>query len=673
MKYFYIDNNKYKLVKNNISIIDFCKNLGINIPYFCYHKKLPLAGNCRMCLIELKNSLKPIVSCTMTLLNNMYLYTNSPLVKKSRENILEFLLLNHPLDCPICDQGGECDLQDQSLTYGNIKNRFYSFKRTVINKNIGPIVKMVMTRCIHCTRCVRFATIIAGINSLGIFNRGMRSEIGTYVKKTFLSELSGNLIDICPVGALTSKQYPFINRSWEIKKFNSFDYSDGFGLQILVYSKNNNVIKIQPNVSNIENDWISDKTRFSFDGMFSIQRHLNIFFSNSEKIKNSLIFIIHKISLIIYFKDHLYQHLLKKELYKIYMILGNNVSMNLLHVLYLLQQNFIFLRIKTLENTKNFKDIEEFFLVNSLNPKNKINLSEMCLLYNLNTRYEGYSLNIKLRQSYIKNNLKIFCINSIFNLTIPSFYLGSSNFTLQNISEGNHILCQELLLSNYPFFVSNFETLNSVSLCNFIDYYSIFIKYYNKLKSKKYQCFNILSTTLGLTGLNMLAYNFKNFSIQDLNNFNILYLVNIKYNYLNKQFAKHLELKLLTNNFKLRQIIIEQNFLFNSELNSLKIYSKNFFESENNIYCNTEGMYKSSIKIVNSQISNSKNNTFILKTLNATLKKIKLMSYKYYFNYDSFKSIFNSHIIFNLLNLPSNFITLLKFNYEKKKNSFFFF
>merc|ERR1712157_643838 len=203
-------------------------------------------------------------------------------------------------------------------------------------------------------------------------------------------------------------------------------------------------------------------------------------------------------------------------------------------------------------------------------------------------RYEGYSLNIKLRQSYIKNNLKIFCINSIFNLTIPSFYLGSSNFTLQNISEGNHILCQELLL------------------CNFIDYYSIFIKYYNKLKSKKYQCFNILSTTLGLTGLNMLAYNFKNFSIQDLNNFNILYLVNIKYNYLNKQFAKHLELKLLTNNFKLRQIIIEQNFLFNSELNSLKIYSKNFFESENNIYCNTEGMYKSSIKIVNSQISNSK-------------------------------------------------------------------
>merc|ERR1711923_695021 len=492
-----------------------------------------------------------------------------------------------------------------------------------INNNIGPIVKMVMTRCIHCTRCVRFATIIAGINSLGIFNRGMRSEIGTYVKKTFLSELSGNLIDICPVGALTSKQYPFINRSWEIKKFNSFDYSDGFGLQILVYSKNNNVIKIQPNVSNIENDWISDKTRFSFDGMFSIQRHLNIFFSNSEKIKNSLIFIIHKISLIIYFKDHLYQHLLKKELYKIYMILGNNVSMNLLHVLYLLQQNFIFLRIKTLENTKNFKDIEEFFLVNSLNPKNKINLSEMCLLYNLNTRYEGYSLNIKLRQSYIKNNLKIFCINSIFNLTIPSFYLGSSNFTLQNISEGNHILCQELLLSNYPFFVSNFETLNSVSLCNFIDYYSIFIKYYNKLKSKKYQCFNILSTTLGLTGLNMLAYNFKNFSIQDLNN--------------------------------------------------LKIYSKNFFESENNIYCNTEGMYKSSIKIVNSQISNSKNNTFILKTLNATLKKIKLMSYKYYFNYDSFKSIFNSHIIFNLLNLPSNFITLLKFNYEKKKNSFFFF
>jgi NADH dehydrogenase (ubiquinone) Fe-S protein 1 len=169
-----------------------------------------------MCLVELKNSPKPIVSCAMnakSCLANGDIFTNSALVKKARENILEFLLLNHPLDCPICDQGGECDLQDQSLFFGLSKKRFYNFKRIVINKNIGPIVKTVMTRCIHCTRCVRFAAEIAGVENIGMFGRGLHSEIGTYVEKIFQSELSGNVIDLCPVGALTSKPYPFISRN----------------------------------------------------------------------------------------------------------------------------------------------------------------------------------------------------------------------------------------------------------------------------------------------------------------------------------------------------------------------------------------------------------------------------------------------------------------------------
>jgi NADH dehydrogenase (ubiquinone) Fe-S protein 1 len=169
-----------------------------------------------MCLVELKNSPKPIVSCAMnakSCLANGDVYTNSSLVKKARENVLEFLLLNHPLDCPICDQGGECDLQDQSLFFGLTKKRFYSFKRVVLDKNIGPIVKTVMTRCIHCTRCVRFAAEIAGVEDIGMFGRGLQSEIGTYVEKIFQSELSGNVIDLCPVGALTSKPYPFVNRN----------------------------------------------------------------------------------------------------------------------------------------------------------------------------------------------------------------------------------------------------------------------------------------------------------------------------------------------------------------------------------------------------------------------------------------------------------------------------
>lgn len=197
-----------KNIDDKISLIAYLITNGISIPHYCYHNNLPIAGNCRICLVELKNSMKPVVSCATSakmVLSNNSLYHDSALVKKARENILEFLLLNHPLDCPICDQGGDCDLQDQSLFFGFTKRRFYKFKRIVSDKKLGPIVKTVMTRCIHCTRCVRFASEIAGIEELGVFGRGNSSEIGTYIDKILLSELSGNIIDLCPVGSLNYK------------------------------------------------------------------------------------------------------------------------------------------------------------------------------------------------------------------------------------------------------------------------------------------------------------------------------------------------------------------------------------------------------------------------------------------------------------------------------------
>jgi len=199
-----------KKINNKISLIAYLIANGISIPHYCYHNDLSIAGNCRVCLVELKNSMKPIVSCATnanSALYNSNVYHDSALIKKARENILEFLLLNHPLDCPICDQGGDCDLQDQSLFFGFTKRRFYKFKRVVSDKDLGPIVKTVMTRCIHCTRCVRFATEIAGVEDLGIFGRGGESEVGTYINKVFSSELSGNVIDLCPVGLLTNKNY----------------------------------------------------------------------------------------------------------------------------------------------------------------------------------------------------------------------------------------------------------------------------------------------------------------------------------------------------------------------------------------------------------------------------------------------------------------------------------
>jgi NADH dehydrogenase/NADH:ubiquinone oxidoreductase subunit G len=199
--------NKNK-IGGKISLISYLISNGITVPHYCYHNNLSIAGNCRVCLVELKNSTKPIVSCATsakTALYNNNTYHNSALIKKARENILEFLLLNHPLDCPICDQGGDCDLQDQSMFFAFTRRRFYNFKRIVSDKELGPIVKTVMSRCIHCTRCIRFATEIAGVEELGIFGRGVYSEVGTYINKILLSELSGNIIDLCPVGSITKK------------------------------------------------------------------------------------------------------------------------------------------------------------------------------------------------------------------------------------------------------------------------------------------------------------------------------------------------------------------------------------------------------------------------------------------------------------------------------------
>lgn len=196
---------KNSLKCNQVSLLAYLLNLGIEMPHFCYHGNLSIAGNCRICIAEMGNLNKPVVTCAVTAGGSLFshdIYYNSVLVKKARENVLEFLLLNHPLDCPICDQGGECDLQDQSLYFGFVKRRFFNFKRVVSDKNLGPIVKTVMTRCIHCTRCIRFGQEIAGLEELGVLNRGTSSEIGTYVSQSMLSELSGNVIDICPVGRI---------------------------------------------------------------------------------------------------------------------------------------------------------------------------------------------------------------------------------------------------------------------------------------------------------------------------------------------------------------------------------------------------------------------------------------------------------------------------------------
>uniref|UniRef100_A0A7N1A4H6 NADH dehydrogenase subunit 11 n=1 Tax=Kalanchoe fedtschenkoi TaxID=63787 RepID=A0A7N1A4H6_KALFE len=263
----FVDGYPVKIPKG-MTVLQACELAGVDVPRFCYHSRLSIAGNCRMCLVEVEKSPKPVASCAMPALPGMKIKTDTPLAKKAREGVMEFLLMNHPLDCPICDQGGECDLQDQSMAFGSDRGRFTEKKRSVVDKNLGPLVKTVMTRCIQCTRCVRFATEVAGVQDLGMLGRGSGEEIGTYVEKLMTSELSGNVIDICPVGALTSKPFAFKARNWELKGTETIDVTDAVGSNIRIDSRGPEVMRIIPRLNeDINEEWISDKTRFCYDGL----------------------------------------------------------------------------------------------------------------------------------------------------------------------------------------------------------------------------------------------------------------------------------------------------------------------------------------------------------------------------------------------------------------------
>ncbi|MBT3171475.1 MAG: NADH-quinone oxidoreductase subunit NuoG, partial [Rhodospirillaceae bacterium] len=255
-------------VEDGSTVLQACEQAGAEVPRFCFHDRLSIAGNCRMCLVDLEKAPKPIASCAMPAGDGMVVHTNTPEIKKAREGVMEFLLINHPLDCPICDQGGECDLQDQAMAYGRHFSRYGEHKRAVKNKDVGPLIETIMTRCIHCTRCVRFADEIAGVEEFGAVFRGEHMEIGTYVEKAVSSELSGNMIDLCPVGALTSKPFAFTARSWELRKTESIDVLDAVGSSIRVDSRGGEVMRIVPRLNEeVNEEWISDKSRFACDGL----------------------------------------------------------------------------------------------------------------------------------------------------------------------------------------------------------------------------------------------------------------------------------------------------------------------------------------------------------------------------------------------------------------------
>ncbi|MCP5367438.1 MAG: NADH-quinone oxidoreductase subunit G [Hyphomicrobiales bacterium] len=255
-------------VDAGLTVLQACEQIGIEIPRFCFHERLSIAGNCRMCLVEMERAPKPVASCAMPVADGMVIRTDSDKVRQMRKGVMEFLLINHPLDCPICDQGGECDLQDQAMAYGMDRGRYHENKRAVKDKYLGPLVKTEMTRCIHCTRCIRFITEVAGVPELGATARGENTEVGTYVEKALTSELSGNIIDLCPVGALTNRPFAFSARSWELRKTESIDAMDAVGSNIRIDSRGTEVMRIMPRLNeDVNEEWLGDRSRFACDGL----------------------------------------------------------------------------------------------------------------------------------------------------------------------------------------------------------------------------------------------------------------------------------------------------------------------------------------------------------------------------------------------------------------------
>ena len=445
-------NNSEFLVKNDISVLEACKYVGISIPRFCYHETLSIAGNCRMCLVEIEKTPKPVSSCTLPVSNNMQIFTDSPLVKKARENVVETLLLNHPLDCPICDQGGECDLQDQTKMWGSDYSRFFMTKRGVEDKNCGPLIKTIMTRCIHCTRCVRFGSEIAGVDVLGTLNRGTSTEIGGYISRIFNSEISGNVIDLCPVGALTSKPYAFKARPWELRSNESIDLTDSTGSNIYVNFKESEILRILPKSnSEINENLISDKARFFHDSSKN-QRLQKIF---QKTVNSSYISINWQ-----HFLEK-FDSLVNKETNKKFVFLVNEeLDLNSFNTLRLIEnRNSGLVTIKSVSRS-SFAYKNTFTSWTSNKIKDIKNASKICFLLSSNIRLEGSMLNAKIRSKTCSENFDVISLGQKFNSNFPLKVVNLTTDTLLNILEAKSLISKLILSKKSPLFILG-ESLNS--------------------------------------------------------------------------------------------------------------------------------------------------------------------------------------------------------------------
>lgn len=484
-------------VERGSTVLQACEAVGVEIPRFCYHERLSIAGNCRMCLVEIFKTPKPVASCAMPTMEGMQVFTNTPLVKKAREAVLEFLLLNHPLDCPICDQGGECDLQDQAMAFGSDRSRFYETKRGVENKNVGPLVKMIMTRCIHCTRCVRFATEVAGVEDFGTTGRGKETEIGTYVEKVFNSELSGNVIDLCPVGALTSKPYAFMARPWELRSTESIDLSDSVGSNIRIDSRGTEILRILPRFNEeINEEWISDKTRFSYDGL-KVQRLNTPYVKKDGKLtacgwEEALRVVASKLT--------------SCDGSQIKGVLGNSTDS---YTALAARDLFHKIGSNDLSQEKGLKSLDSgltsAYRFNSSIAK--LEAADACLLVGIDTRYEASMINVRLRKRYLEGNFDVAVIGSPVDLTFDVQHLGTSLSTLAQLAEGKHPFCKILAQAEKPVIIFGGDLLNSDEANTASNLLAYIKKGIPNLENSSWNGLNILPTGANQVGHMDLGIN----------------------------------------------------------------------------------------------------------------------------------------------------------------------
>lgn len=637
----FLDLNKY----TNFTYIEVLLSLNIRVPHLCYHNQLPVSGNCRLCLGIIGADRKPAPLCATSVRPNDIVDYNSARVRRLRQDVLEFLLINHPMDCPSCDQGGECDLQDYSYNFGTDRSRHtFSYKKAILNKDRGSLVKTVMNRCINCTRCTRFFAEVVGSTLVGIIGRGINSEISSYVETKFADcEFSGNVIDLCPVGALTSHSNAFAYRPWNLKRLNSFDALDSLGSFITVHFFGLNIVKITPRINyNLNLNWISDKVRYMYDGLYK-QRILKPLYVNAAgeycNITWNEVFYTLKADL-----------LSKKSTLNIGCYFGE-----------LLNNEIIFTASKFMDiigNPNKYSIQDKLFINNDFNSNylfngkvTSLSNTDMCFIFGSNLKSELPLLNVRLRKQYLATALSIITFGIRTNLMYPTYFFGFKLKTIIKFIEGNNTFCKYLSVKKNPSFLLNLNLFKTESLANLFTIMKERLMSISKNITKNN--FNYIYPDIDL--YNKLYLNIQTkYKDTDLNMLDCLYLLNVDKNF--DYFAKNTNLANI--------YTIYQGHHYNKYIDYARmILPVKPYIQELGSFVNVQGDILHIDETIKDDNLAVKNNILVLYSVFTTLFNTLKQNFKQVIDnndYDHYnpsrKSIKDSLVLYNNIKLQNNYL-----------------